>query len=48
MELSIVRLKSFTNELLTHLTMNLESCQINVLYLILFIDKGFALMQDQT
>jgi hypothetical protein len=35
-------------ELLAHLTMKLESCQINVVYLILFIDKGFALMLART
>jgi hypothetical protein len=28
--------------------MNLESCQINVLHLIWFIDKGFALMLART
>jgi hypothetical protein len=48
MELSIVRLNSLTRKLLNHLTVNLESCQINVLHLILFINKGFALMLAQT
>jgi hypothetical protein len=48
MELSIVQLKSLTCEFLTRLTMNLESCQINVLYLMLFLDKGFGLMLDRS
>jgi hypothetical protein len=44
MEMNIVRLNSLMHEFLTHLTMNLESCQINVLHLIPFIDKNFALI----
>jgi hypothetical protein len=32
------------HKIVAHLTIKLESCQINVVYLILFIDKGFALM----
>jgi hypothetical protein len=44
METNIVRLSSLMCEFLTHLTMNLESCNINVLHLMRFIDKDFALI----
>jgi hypothetical protein len=36
------------HELLVRLTVNLESCQINILHLIQFIDKSFALMLVRT
>jgi hypothetical protein len=45
MEINIVRLNSQMREFLTRLTMNLESCQINNLYLMQFVDKDFALLK---
>jgi hypothetical protein len=48
METTIVWLNSFMREFLTHLTMDLESCDINVLHLISFIYKDFALILDWT
>jgi hypothetical protein len=44
MEINIVQPISFMREFFTHLTMDLKSCQINVLHLISFIDKYFALI----
>jgi hypothetical protein len=48
MEFNIVRPNSLMHEFLTHLTVNLESCQINILHLILFIDKDFAFILART
>jgi hypothetical protein len=42
MELSIVRLKSLTRKLLTHLNVKWESRWINILYQMLFVGMGFA------
>jgi hypothetical protein len=47
-EIKYISLNSFMHEVLTHLTMNIESCQINVLHLILVIDKSFAHMLART
>jgi hypothetical protein len=44
MEINIVQPISFMREFFTRLTMDLKSCQINVLHLISFIDKYFALI----
>jgi hypothetical protein len=44
METNIVRLNPLMHVFLTRLTMNLESCQINILHLMRFIDKDFALI----